>query len=116
METRRVQRIKIELKGKVEVPEETEKKVVVLKGMPFKTRDISLSGALLIVTHYLPKGIKVNLVFSEDKKAQLPGFTISTEIIYCKFAAIKTYKLGVRFRGLGEEKKKFIQNLLNKYR
>ncbi len=116
METRRVQRIKTELKGKIEIPEETKKKVVVLKGTPFKTRDISLSGALLIVTHYLPKGIKVNLVFSEDKKAQLPGFTISAGTIYCKFAAIKRYKLGVKFHGLEERKKRFIQNLLSKYR
>ena len=116
METRRVQRIKIELKGRIEIPEETKKKVVVLKGMPFKTHDISPSGALLIVTHYLPRGIKVNLVFSEDKKAQLPDFTISAGITYCKFAAIKRYRIGVKFRGLGEGKKKFIQNLLNKYR
>ena len=115
METRRVQRIKAELKGKIEVPEETKKKVVVLKGMLFKTHDISLSGALLIVSHYLPKGIKVNLVFSEDKKAQLPGFTISAGIIYCKFATIRTYKLGVKFSGLEEKKKKFIQDL-KKYR
>ncbi|MCK4463206.1 MAG: PilZ domain-containing protein, partial [Candidatus Omnitrophica bacterium] len=86
-----------------------------LKGMPFKTHDISLFGALLIVTHYLPKGINVNLVFSKDKKAKLPGFTISTKIAYCKFAAIKKYKLGVKFHGLGEREKKFIQNLFNKY-
>ena len=113
METRRVRRINIELNGRVEVPEETKKKLTVLKSMPFKTYDVSLLGALLIVTHYLPKGIKVNVIFSE--KSELPGLTIGAETIYCKFAAIKRYKLGIRFSRLREKEKKTIQNLLSKY-
>lgn len=113
METRRVKRINIELKGKFEFPQETDKKIGILKKVIFKTHDISPSGALLLTTHYLPKGIEVGLLFSENRRKNLPRIKISSEVAYCKFITIRKYKLGVRFKNLKEEKKKYIRRLLD---
>lgn len=116
METRFKHRIKVTLRIVSEIDKHFREKIVLAKGSRFETTicDITATGAGMIVKHYLPKGLVIDLEIRGALFGLRKVMKVKGEVCYCKQVKFRTYRCGVEFLDMPQEYKEAIAKFVNK--
>ncbi len=118
METRLRSRIKVALKGILEIDKYFKRQFTFAKGSRFEAEvcDISEDGAAVVTDYYLPKELTVGITIKESPFGLKHAVTAVGEVRYCNNVDSHKYQCGIKFLALPLRHKRAIGRFASYYR
>jgi len=115
METRFRRRMKVALKGVLEIDKYFKRKVALAKGNRLEATvcDITEDGACITTEYYLPKELTVGLTIKDLPFGLKQAMTVIGEVRYCNNIEFHRYQCGIKFLALHMKYKKAISKFVS---